>query len=61
MLSEKGSVAEKFNSLVDAERRFVRTVKMEAGRAFQDAACVVRIMIFLHSTRDFPLFLGSMD
>jgi hypothetical protein len=52
MLSEKGSVAKKL-SIVEARERFVRTVKMEAGRAFQDATRVIRIMIFLHSARFF--------
>jgi hypothetical protein len=57
MLSEKGSVAEKFKSVVDAKKSLVRTVGMEVARAFQDATRVIRIMIFLHSAQDFPSIL----
>ena len=45
-----------FESAVVAERRFMWKVK-EVARAGQDAVCVLRVMIFLHSAKDFPSVL----
>jgi hypothetical protein len=38
-------------------KRAIRTVSMEVARAVQDAARVLRIVIFLHSAKDFPSVL----
>lgn len=51
------SVTKKFKSTVDAEKRFIWKVRKEVVRAGQDAAHVLRIMIFLHSAKDFPSVL----
>ena len=51
------SVTMKFRSTVDAEKRFIRKVSKEVVRAGQDAAHVLRVMIFLHSAKDFPSVL----
>ena len=38
-------------------RRAIRTVSVEVARAVQDAARVLRIVIFLHSAKDFSSVL----
>jgi len=47
----------KFRSVVSAERRVIRKASEEVGRAVQEAAHVLRIMVFLHSTKDFSSVL----
>ena len=47
----------KFKNTVDAEKRFVRKVYMEVVRAGQQVAHVLKIMVFLHSARDFQSVL----
>lgn len=57
MLSKTESVTTKFKSIIDAEKRAIQKASMEVARAAQDAARVVRIIIFLHSVKDFPSVL----
>jgi 3-hydroxyisobutyrate dehydrogenase-like beta-hydroxyacid dehydrogenase len=38
-------------------KRAFRTVRMEVATAVQNAAGVIRIIIFLHSAKDFPSVL----
>lgn len=52
---ESGTV--KFRSMVDAKKRVIQTASIEAVRAVQEAAHVLRIMIFLHSAQDFSSVL----
>jgi hypothetical protein len=47
----------KFKSQVDAEKRFIRKVYMEVVRAGQEAVHVLKIMVFLHSAKDFQSVL----
>lgn len=47
----------KFRSIVGAEKRVIWRASEEVGRAVQEAAHVLRIMIFLHSTKDFSSVL----
>jgi hypothetical protein len=47
----------KFKSMVDAEKSVVRKASIEAARAMRDTARVLRVMIFLHSAKDFPSVL----
>jgi hypothetical protein len=35
-------------------KRAIRTARLKVAKAVQDAARVLRIMIFLHSAKDFP-------
>jgi hypothetical protein len=57
MLSKIESVTVKSKSIVDAEKRVIRKASMEVARAVQDAVRVLRIMIFLHSAKDFSSVL----
>lgn len=57
MLSKIESVTVKSKSIVDAEKRVIRKASMEVARAVQDAARVLRIVIFLHSAKDFSSVL----
>lgn len=54
MLIRMESVTKKFKSTIDAEKGFIRKVSKEVARAGQDAVHVLRVMIFLHSAKDFP-------
>jgi hypothetical protein len=51
------SVTVKFRSMLGAKKRAIQTASMEVARALQEAAHVLRIMIFLHSAQDFPSVL----
>jgi hypothetical protein len=57
VLIKMESVTMKFKSTVDAEKRFIRKVNKEVARTGQDAVHVLRVMIFLHSAKDFPSVL----
>lgn len=57
MVSTVESVAMKFKSITDARKRAIRTASIEVARAAQGAAHVLRIVIFLHSAKDFPSVL----
>jgi len=57
MLSRMESVTAKFKTVIDAEKRAFRTARMTVERAAQDAARVLRIIVFLHSAKDFPSVL----
>jgi hypothetical protein len=50
-------VIAKFKTVIDGEKRAFRTTRMKVGRAAQDTARVLRIVIFLHSAKDFPSVL----
>jgi len=47
----------KFKNVIDAGRRAIQAVSMEVARAVEYSARVFRIMIFLHSAKDFPSVL----
>lgn len=47
----------KFKSTVEAEKRFIRKVDVEVVRAGQEVAHVLKIMVFLHSAKDFQSVL----
>jgi hypothetical protein len=57
MMSRMESVTAKFKTVIDNEKRAFRTARMTVGRTTQDAARVLRIIIFLHSAKDFPSVL----
>jgi hypothetical protein len=57
VLIKMESVTRKFKSTVDVEKRFIGKVSEEVARAGQDAVHVLRVMIFLHSAKDFPSVL----
>jgi hypothetical protein len=57
VLIKMESVTRKFKSTVVAAKRLIRKVSEEVARAGQDAAHVFRVMIFLHSAKDFPSVL----
>lgn len=57
MLSKMQSVTAKFKTIIDAVKRSIRTARMELARAAKDAVRVLRIVIFLHSAKDFPSVL----
>jgi hypothetical protein len=57
MLSMMERVTAKFKTVIDAEKRAFRTARMTVGRAAHDTARVLRIVIFLHSAKDFPSVL----
>lgn len=57
MLSRMESVTAKFKTVIDGEKRAFRTARMTVGRAEQDVARVLRIVVFLHSAKDFPSVL----
>ncbi len=56
-MSKMRLITMKFRSVVSAEKRVIRRASEEVGRAVQEAAHVLRIMVFLHSTQDFPSIL----
>ena len=47
----------KFKSKVDAEKCFIRKIYVEVVRARQEVAHVLKIMVFLHWTKDFQSVL----
>jgi hypothetical protein len=51
------SITVKFKRTVDAEKRFVRKVRVEVVKGGKEAAHIVKIMIFLHSAKDFQSVL----
>jgi hypothetical protein len=57
MLSGMESVTAKFKTVIDGGKRAFRTARMKVGRATQDVARVLRIIILLHSAKDFPSVL----
>jgi hypothetical protein len=44
-------------SLGECAKRAIRTVRLEVSKAVQDAARILRIIVFLHSAEDFPSVL----
>jgi hypothetical protein len=52
MLSKIKSVAMKFRSVIDAEKRVIRMAGMRLARAVRSSARVLRIIVFLHSAKD---------
>jgi transposase InsO family protein len=50
-------VTAKFKTVIDAKKRAFWTTRMTFERATQDAARVLRIIIFLHSAKDFQSVL----
>jgi hypothetical protein len=57
MLSRIEWVSVKFREVINAEKRALRTAGKEVARAVQDAVHVLKVMIFLHSAKDFPSVL----
>jgi hypothetical protein len=57
ILTKIESVNMKFKAIVDIVKCAIRTGRMEVAKAVQETACVFRIMIFLHSAKDFPSVL----
>jgi len=57
MLSRIEWVIVKSRKVINAEKRALRTAGKEAARAVQDTVHVLRVMIFLHSAKDFPSVL----
>ena len=57
MLRRMGSIAVKFKSMVDAGKRAIQMTSRETAKTAQNAARVFKIMIFLHSAKDFPSVL----
>jgi hypothetical protein len=47
----------KSESTDDADKRFIRKVGMEVVRAGKEVVHVLKVMIFLHSAKDFPSVL----
>jgi hypothetical protein len=47
----------KFKNIIDAWRRVIRAAGMEVARAVEYSARVFRIMVFLHSAKDFSSVL----
>jgi len=47
----------KFKNAIDAGRRVIQAANMKVARAMEYSAHVFRIMIFLHSAKDFPSVL----
>lgn len=54
---EVESLPMKFKSAADAVKRFIRKVSEQGAKACQGAVHVTRVMIFLHSAKDFPSIL----
>jgi hypothetical protein len=48
------SATAKFKTMIDAEKRVIRRASMKVGRVTQDVARLLRIIVFLHSAKDFP-------
>jgi hypothetical protein len=44
-------------SFGERAKRAIRTVRLEVSNAVQDAAHILRIIVFLHSAEDFPSVL----
>jgi hypothetical protein len=57
VLSRTEKVAMKFKNVIDAEKRVIRTASTEIARAMRNSVRVFRIIIFLHSAKDFPSVL----
>jgi len=57
MSSKMESLTINFKRLLGDGKRTVQKVSMEVARSLQDSAQVFRIMIFLHSAKDFPSVL----
>lgn len=57
MLRRIGSIAVKFKNVVDAGKRAIQMTSMETARTAQNAVRVFKVMIFLHSAKDFPSVL----
>jgi hypothetical protein len=57
MMRKIESVTMKFKSIIDAWKRAIRAFSVELARAVQYSARVLRIMILLHSAKDFPSVL----
>jgi hypothetical protein len=57
MLSRIEWVSVKSKKVINAGRRALRTAGKEAARAVQDAVHVIKVMMFLHSAKDFPSVL----
>lgn len=56
-MSRIESVTVKFKSIADAGKAVIWTVSMEVARAVQEAAHVLRIIVLLHSAKDFSSVL----
>jgi hypothetical protein len=56
-LSKMEWITMEFRSTVDAEKRVIGRASTEVARAAQNVAQVLRIMILLHSAKDFPSVL----
>jgi hypothetical protein len=56
-LSTIESTIMRFKSIADVEKRAIRKASREISRAVQETAHVFRIMIFLHSAKDFKSVL----
>jgi hypothetical protein len=57
MLSRIEWIIVKSRKVINAEKRALRTAGKEAARAVQDGVHVLKVMIFLHSAKDFPSIL----
>ena len=57
MLSRMGARPDKCKTAIDGEGRAFQRARTAVERAAQDAARVLRIIVFLHSAKDFPTVL----
>jgi|GEM_PF-3501721 len=57
MLTKIELVVMKFRSVIDAEKRAIRSASVNFVSGVQGSARVLRIIIFLHSTKDLPSVL----
>jgi hypothetical protein len=57
MLSKIESATVRFKNIADAGKSVIWTVRIEFARSAQEAAHVLRIIVFLRSTKDFASVL----
>lgn len=57
MLNRIEWVIVKSRKVISVEKRALRTAGKEAAKTVQDAVHVLKVMIFLHSAKDFPSVL----